>query len=107
MSTLVLDTDIASLSIKDQLPSRLQDRLNASLTCVTFVTIGELTRWARLHSWGPRAGLLGPRRARRPAEDRSEARTAGRAASARGRTPRLTKWRKSSPGAIHGLSDSA
>jgi hypothetical protein len=26
MSALVLDTDIASLSIKDQLPSRMQDR---------------------------------------------------------------------------------
>jgi predicted nucleic acid-binding protein len=54
MSELVLDTDIASLSIKDQLSPRMQARLDASLICVTFVTLGELTRWARLHSWGPR-----------------------------------------------------
>lgn len=54
MSALVLDTDIASLSFKDQLSARMQARLDASLVCVTFVTLGELTRWARLHSWGPR-----------------------------------------------------
>jgi len=49
---LVLDTDVASLGIKDRLPPRLRTRIAASLVCVSFVTIGELTRWARLHSWG-------------------------------------------------------
>ncbi len=60
MTSLVLDTDVASLSIKDRLPPRLRTRIAASLVCVSFVTIGELTRWARLHSWGPRPrGELG------------------------------------------------
>ena len=54
MTGLVLDTDVASLSIKDRLPPPLRTRIAASLVCVSFVTIGELTRWARLHSWGPR-----------------------------------------------------
>jgi toxin FitB len=51
---LVLDTDVASLSIKDRLSPRMRTRVAASLVCVTFVTVGELTRWARLHRWGPR-----------------------------------------------------
>jgi predicted nucleic acid-binding protein len=54
MNALVIDTDVASLSIKRRLPPRLHARLAASLVCVSFVTVGELIRWARLHSWGPR-----------------------------------------------------
>jgi len=54
VSALILDTDIASLSIKDRLPPRMRTRVAASLISVTFVTVGELTRWARLHEWGPR-----------------------------------------------------
>jgi predicted nucleic acid-binding protein len=59
VSTLVLDTDVASLSIKRRLSPATQARLAASLVCVTFVTVGELTRWVRLHEWGPvrRAGM--------------------------------------------------
>lgn len=59
MTSLVLDTDVASLSIKQQLPDGLEARLADALVCVSFVTIGELTRWARLSAWGarPRARL--------------------------------------------------
>jgi hypothetical protein len=38
------DTDIASLSIKDRLSPRMRTRVAALLVCVTFVTVGELTR---------------------------------------------------------------
>jgi toxin FitB len=59
VSTLVLDTDVASLSIKRRLSPQLHARLSTSLVCVTFVTVGELTRWVLLHEWGPprRAGM--------------------------------------------------
>jgi len=42
VSTLVLDTDVASLSIKHRLSPQLHARLSTSLVCVTFVTVGEL-----------------------------------------------------------------
>ena len=44
MNRLVLDTDTASLSLKGWLPLAMKARLSESLTCVTFVTIGELTQ---------------------------------------------------------------
>jgi predicted nucleic acid-binding protein len=92
MSALVLDTDIASLSFKDQLSAAMQARLDASLVCVTFVTLGELTRWARLHSWSarPRARLqMWLHRAVRLGYDDEIARVWGElsaAATQRGRT---------------------
>ena len=54
MRELVLDTDVASLSLKDWLPPGAQARLSASLICITFVTVAELTQWMRLQNWGPR-----------------------------------------------------
>ena len=52
MGYVVLDTDIASLSLKDQLPSNLKASITGKSICVTFVTVGELTQWADLRSWG-------------------------------------------------------
>lgn len=54
MSALVLDTDIASQTFKGRLSPRMRTRIATSLLCVTFVTVGEMTRWARLRSFGPR-----------------------------------------------------
>jgi predicted nucleic acid-binding protein len=54
VSVLVLDTDIASLSHKRRLTPTMRTRLATSLVCVTFVTVGELTRWEELYDWGPR-----------------------------------------------------
>lgn len=54
MTALILDTDIASLSHKRRLSPAMRVRLATSLVCVTFVTIGELTKWEELHDWGPR-----------------------------------------------------
>ena len=46
MARIVLDTDVASLSYKGRLPMPLAARLVGHEVCVTFVTIGELARWA-------------------------------------------------------------
>ena len=51
---VILDTDVASLSIKQTLPPALLRELLGAQVGITFVTLGELTRWALLRSWGPR-----------------------------------------------------
>ena len=55
MARVVLDTDVASLSYKSRLPASLAARLVGQEVCVTFVTIGELSRWAEKRHWGTRA----------------------------------------------------
>lgn len=54
MSFLVLDTDVASASIRDRLPDRFRAWLTGQTACITFVTLGELTKWTAIRSWGPR-----------------------------------------------------
>lgn len=49
---VVLDTDVASLSFRGRLPPRLSTALVGRSTAVTFVTVGEMTKWAELRSWG-------------------------------------------------------
>jgi toxin FitB len=66
VARVVLDTDVASLSYKGRLPASLAARLIGQEVCVTFVTIGELSRWAEKRRWGTRArtelvGLARPR----------------------------------------------
>ncbi|WP_106181772.1 type II toxin-antitoxin system VapC family toxin [Prauserella shujinwangii] len=60
MEYVVLDTDVASLSFKGQLPSGLLAELAGKPVCITFVTFGELTQWAVMRQWGTRnrAALL-------------------------------------------------
>ena len=55
MPRIVLDTDVASLSYKGRLPAPLAARLAGNEICVTFVTVGELARWAEKRHWGTRA----------------------------------------------------
>jgi len=55
VARVVLDTDVASLSYKGRLPGSLAARLVGQEICVTFVTIGELSRWAEKRHWGTRA----------------------------------------------------
>lgn len=55
MPRIVLDTDVASLSYKGRLPASLAARLVGHEICVTFVTVGELARWAEKRHWGTRA----------------------------------------------------
>lgn len=54
MSLVVLDTDVASAILRGRLPDRLRARLAGKTLCITFVTLGELTKRTALRSWGPR-----------------------------------------------------
>lgn len=54
MRYVVLDTDVASRSIKRQLDGPLAAKLTDVAWCVTFVTVGELWQWAAMRSWGRR-----------------------------------------------------
>jgi toxin FitB len=49
---VVLDTDAASLAHKGRLTTALARHLTGKVACVTFVTIGELHKWAEIRSWG-------------------------------------------------------
>jgi predicted nucleic acid-binding protein len=53
VSLVVLDTDVASASLRDRLPDRLRVALAGETMCITFVTVGELTKWRVLRGWGP------------------------------------------------------
>lgn len=53
MAPIVLDTDVASLSFKRHLPPALFARLAGHEPVVTFVTLGELTKWIERRNWGP------------------------------------------------------
>jgi toxin FitB len=50
MSFVVLDTDVASASLRGRLPDRLRARLTGQTWCISFVTVGELTKWTVLRS---------------------------------------------------------
>lgn len=52
MQHVVLDTDVASLSIKHQLPPALLRQILGAQIGITFVTLGELARWATIRQWG-------------------------------------------------------
>jgi len=49
---VVLDTDVASLLHKKRLPDPIGARLIGRRPLVTFVTLGELTKWAQVRGWG-------------------------------------------------------
>lgn len=53
MSLVVLDTDVASGLLRRKLPDPLKTRLVGKTPCITFVTVGELTKWVWLRNWGP------------------------------------------------------
>ena len=54
VSFVVLDTDVASASFRGRLADPLRARLTGQTWCVSFVTLGELTKWKVMRSWGPR-----------------------------------------------------
>lgn len=49
---VVLDTDVASASLRDRLAPGLRARLAGCAWSVSFVTVGELWQWADARSWG-------------------------------------------------------
>lgn len=52
MSRVVLDTDVASRSFKRTLPPGLLAELIGREPAITFVTQGELAKWAARRQWG-------------------------------------------------------
>lgn len=54
MSFVVLDTDVASAILRGRLPDPLHTRLTGQTWCMSFVTLGELTKWTVVRRWGPR-----------------------------------------------------
>ncbi len=54
MAQIVLDTDAASLLQKGRLPADLTTHVSGVTLAVSFVTVGELYKWAERRSWGVR-----------------------------------------------------
>jgi toxin FitB len=50
---VVVDTDVASAILRRRVPDQLRARLAGQTICTTFVTVGELTKWTNVRSWGP------------------------------------------------------
>jgi len=53
VSLIVLDTDVASATLRNRLPGRLRAALAGHTMSITFVTVGELMKWQVVRSWGP------------------------------------------------------
>jgi toxin FitB len=53
VSVVVLDTDVASALFRRRLPEPLSRQLAGQVAAVTFVTVGELTKWTVIRHWGP------------------------------------------------------
>ena len=54
MGIVVIDTDVASQITKDRLSESMASQLAGHTLCLTFVTVGELTRWAEISNLGTR-----------------------------------------------------
>jgi hypothetical protein len=50
---IVLDTDVASSLLERRLPEPISRQLVGQVPAVTFVTVGELTKWTLVHRWRP------------------------------------------------------
>jgi predicted nucleic acid-binding protein len=55
VSVIVLDTDVASAVLRRRTPEPLSGLLAGQILAVTFVTVGELTKWTLVRRWGPRS----------------------------------------------------
>lgn len=55
MSLIVLDTDVASTLLRRRMPDQMAGLLAGHVLAVTFVTVGELTKWTLVRHWGPRS----------------------------------------------------
>lgn len=55
MSLVVLDTEVASTVLRRRTPDSLARQLASHVPAITFVTVGELTKWTLVRHWGPRS----------------------------------------------------
>ncbi|MCP3797676.1 type II toxin-antitoxin system VapC family toxin [Allokutzneria sp. A3M-2-11 16] len=54
MEPIILDTGVVSSILTGELPGPVAARLAGHRPAITFVTVGELTKWQELRCWGPR-----------------------------------------------------
>jgi toxin FitB len=54
VSLVVIDTDVASTLLRRRASDALARALAGHVLAITFVTVGELTKWTLVRSWGPR-----------------------------------------------------
>lgn len=52
MRDVVIDTDVASLIQKQRAPAWVNRHIVGNRVWLTFVTVGELWKWAEVRSWG-------------------------------------------------------
>jgi predicted nucleic acid-binding protein len=52
---VIWDTDVASLTHKGRVPVTLGTKLIGTDPLITFVTVGELTKWTEVRQWGTRS----------------------------------------------------
>lgn len=55
MSLVILDTDVASALLRRRAPDGLARQLVGHTPAISFVTVGELTKWTLVRHWGPRS----------------------------------------------------
>ena len=55
MQPVILDTDVASLLHRRKLTGPLATRLIGREPLITFITFGELAKWAEIRHWMPTA----------------------------------------------------
>ena len=58
MNLIILDTDAASAVLRNRTSERFRAVKAGQTICITFVTLGELTKWTLLRSWRPQRPLL-------------------------------------------------
>jgi|SRR5579875_4035892 len=54
MSLIVLDTDVASRLFRRRLTTSLTSEFAGHTLAITFVTLGEMTKWTLVRNWGLR-----------------------------------------------------
>jgi toxin FitB len=54
VSLVVVDTDVASTLLRRRASNDLAQALAGHILAVTFITVGELTKWTLVRRWGPR-----------------------------------------------------
>jgi len=54
VADVVIDTDVASVLQKGRAPDWVHRRLVGARVWLTFVSVGELWKWAEVRSWGQR-----------------------------------------------------
>jgi hypothetical protein len=64
MRKVVLDTDVSSHTFLKRLTPHVKERIEQHTLCMSFATLGELTKWHVFRDWGRsegRASLSGGR----------------------------------------------